>query len=183
MAVYGPVPGLKWRTSELWVLNRWVFNFCVRSTPLRGGLAIQCFALVSFLFCLFRFLTAHNWNYCLWVIYTYFYCVEKIQCCKKNWAFSTKIIQCIKDLMHVNKLWIQLWVQSWSCDIHKRACVRLTDTFFEIPTGCWSVCSARLTPINTNHSSPSPLCLRNQTRQKKSISSKHVWLRMKCRQE
>ena len=39
MAVYGPVPGLKWRTSELWVLNRWVFNFCVRSTPLRGGAA------------------------------------------------------------------------------------------------------------------------------------------------
>ena len=29
-------PGLKGRTCELWVLDGWVFNFCVRSTPLRG---------------------------------------------------------------------------------------------------------------------------------------------------
>ena len=28
MAIYGPAPGLKGRTFELWVLNKWVFNFC-----------------------------------------------------------------------------------------------------------------------------------------------------------
>ena len=36
MAIYRPAPGLKGRLFELWVLNRWLFNFCVRSTPLRG---------------------------------------------------------------------------------------------------------------------------------------------------
>ena len=35
MAIYGPAPGLHGRTFEVWVHNRWVFNFCVRSTPLR----------------------------------------------------------------------------------------------------------------------------------------------------
>ena len=34
MAIYGPAPGLKGRTFELWVLNEWVFNFCICSTPL-----------------------------------------------------------------------------------------------------------------------------------------------------
>ena len=28
MALYGPAPGLKGRTFELWVLNRWIFKFC-----------------------------------------------------------------------------------------------------------------------------------------------------------
>ena len=37
MAIYGPAPGLEGRPSELWVLNRWLFNFCVRSTPYCGG--------------------------------------------------------------------------------------------------------------------------------------------------
>ena len=32
MAMYGPALGLEGRTFELWVLNRWVFNVCVRST-------------------------------------------------------------------------------------------------------------------------------------------------------
>ena len=33
MATYGPAPGFnEGRAFELWVLNRWVFNFCVRST-------------------------------------------------------------------------------------------------------------------------------------------------------
>ena len=36
MATYGPAPGLNGRTFQLWVLNGWVVNFCVRSTPLRG---------------------------------------------------------------------------------------------------------------------------------------------------
>ena len=30
MAIYGPAPCLKGRTFELWVLNRWVFYFCLR---------------------------------------------------------------------------------------------------------------------------------------------------------
>ena len=34
MAIYRPAPGFKGRTFTLWVLNSWVFNFCVRSTPL-----------------------------------------------------------------------------------------------------------------------------------------------------
>ena len=36
MAIHRPAPGLKWRAFELWLLTRWVFNFCVRSTPLQG---------------------------------------------------------------------------------------------------------------------------------------------------
>ena len=32
-AIYGPAPGLEGRLSVIWVLNRWVFNFYVRSTP------------------------------------------------------------------------------------------------------------------------------------------------------
>ena len=31
-----PTPGLKGRTFKLCVLNRWDFNICVRSSPLRG---------------------------------------------------------------------------------------------------------------------------------------------------
>ena len=31
MAIYRPTPGFKGRTFELWVLNRWHLNFCVRS--------------------------------------------------------------------------------------------------------------------------------------------------------
>ena len=34
-AIHGPVPGFKGRAFELWILNRWTFNFCVHSTPLR----------------------------------------------------------------------------------------------------------------------------------------------------
>ena len=37
MAIYGPAPGLKGSTFELWVLlNRCVFNSRVRSSPLLG---------------------------------------------------------------------------------------------------------------------------------------------------
>ena len=36
MAIYWPTPGLKGRTFKLCVLTRWDFNFCVRSSPLRG---------------------------------------------------------------------------------------------------------------------------------------------------
>ena len=36
MAIYWPTPGFKGRTFKLWVLTRWDFNFCVRSSPLRG---------------------------------------------------------------------------------------------------------------------------------------------------
>ena len=35
--IYRPAPDLKGRTFELWVLNKWVFKFCVRSTSLRVG--------------------------------------------------------------------------------------------------------------------------------------------------
>ena len=42
MPVYGPVPGFKGRTFEIWVLNRQVFNFCVRCTPLRGPFRRVC---------------------------------------------------------------------------------------------------------------------------------------------
>ena len=36
MAVYWPTPDFKGRTFKLCVLTRWDFNFCVRSSPLRG---------------------------------------------------------------------------------------------------------------------------------------------------
>ena len=36
MAIYGPAPSSKGRPFEFWVLSRWVFNFCIRSTPPRG---------------------------------------------------------------------------------------------------------------------------------------------------
>ena len=36
MAIYWPTPGLKGRTFKLCVLTRWDFNFCVRSSPMRG---------------------------------------------------------------------------------------------------------------------------------------------------
>ena len=35
MAVYWPTPGFNGRTSQLCVLNRWDFNLCVNSFPLR----------------------------------------------------------------------------------------------------------------------------------------------------
>ena len=35
-AIYEPVVGLTKKIFKLWVWNRWVFLFCVRSTPLRG---------------------------------------------------------------------------------------------------------------------------------------------------
>ena len=40
MAIYTPVPGLKGRTLELWDLNRWVLNFCIRSAPLRDTFGV-----------------------------------------------------------------------------------------------------------------------------------------------
>ena len=36
MAVYWPTPGYKGRTFQLCVLTRCDFNFCIRSSPLRG---------------------------------------------------------------------------------------------------------------------------------------------------
>ena len=36
MAIYWPTPGFKGRTFKLCILIRWDFNFCVRSSPLRG---------------------------------------------------------------------------------------------------------------------------------------------------
>ena len=36
MAIYWPTPGFKGRTFKLCVLTRGDFNFCVRSSPLRG---------------------------------------------------------------------------------------------------------------------------------------------------
>ena len=35
MAIFWPTLGFKRRTFELWVLNRWDFHFCIRSTQLR----------------------------------------------------------------------------------------------------------------------------------------------------
>ena len=35
MPIYWPTPGFKGRTFKLCVLNRWDFNFCVLSSPLR----------------------------------------------------------------------------------------------------------------------------------------------------
>ena len=37
MSLYRPTPGFKGRTFKLCVLTRWDFNFCVRSSPLRGS--------------------------------------------------------------------------------------------------------------------------------------------------
>ena len=34
---YGPAPGLKGRTFELWVLNRWVFDFWICTTSLHSS--------------------------------------------------------------------------------------------------------------------------------------------------
>ena len=35
-AIFSPIPGFIGRNFELWVLIRWVLDFCVRSTQLRG---------------------------------------------------------------------------------------------------------------------------------------------------
>ena len=37
MAMHSPTPGFEGRTFKLCVLTRWDFNFCVRSSPLLGG--------------------------------------------------------------------------------------------------------------------------------------------------
>ena len=37
MAIFWPTPSFKGKTFELWVINRWVFNFCIHSTPLQGA--------------------------------------------------------------------------------------------------------------------------------------------------
>ena len=37
MAIYSPTPGFKGRTFKLCVLTTWDFNFCVRSSKLRGN--------------------------------------------------------------------------------------------------------------------------------------------------
>ena len=37
MAIYGPTLGFTGRTFMLYVLTRWDFNFCVRSSPLQGA--------------------------------------------------------------------------------------------------------------------------------------------------
>ena len=44
MAIYWPTASFKGRTFKLCVLNRWDFNFCVRSSPLRepGNMARTC---------------------------------------------------------------------------------------------------------------------------------------------
>ena len=36
MAIHWPTPGFKGRTFKVCVLTEWDFNFCVRSSPLRG---------------------------------------------------------------------------------------------------------------------------------------------------
>ena len=41
MAIYLPTPAFKGRTFKLCVLIRWDFNFCIRSSPLRGHLSDQ----------------------------------------------------------------------------------------------------------------------------------------------
>ena len=40
MAICWATPGFKGRTFKLCVLTRWDFNFCVRSSPLRGFLLV-----------------------------------------------------------------------------------------------------------------------------------------------
>ena len=42
MAIYWPTPGFKGRTFQHCVLARWDFNFCVRSSPLRGAGWYDC---------------------------------------------------------------------------------------------------------------------------------------------
>ena len=37
MAIYWPIPGFKGRTIKPCVFTRWDFNFCARSSPLRGS--------------------------------------------------------------------------------------------------------------------------------------------------
>ena len=41
MAIYWFTPGFKGRTFKLCVLTRWDFNFCVRSSPLRGRVRVH----------------------------------------------------------------------------------------------------------------------------------------------
>ena len=41
-AIYWPTPGFKGRTFRVCVLTRWDFNFCVRSSPLRGTMRKPC---------------------------------------------------------------------------------------------------------------------------------------------
>ena len=39
MAICRPTPGFKGRTFNMCVLTKWDFNFCIRSSPLRGWLS------------------------------------------------------------------------------------------------------------------------------------------------
>ena len=48
-ALLWPTPHFKGRTFQLWVLNKRIFNFCVRSIPLRGGIALCVFWLFPLL--------------------------------------------------------------------------------------------------------------------------------------
>ena len=49
MATYRPAQSLKGRTFQLLVFNRLVFNFCVRSAPLRGAKVKPSIALQKML--------------------------------------------------------------------------------------------------------------------------------------
>ena len=60
MAIYWLTPGFKGRTFKLCVLTRWDFNFCVRSSPLRGSNYtwenrqwLNCTLFSSVIFCFF----------------------------------------------------------------------------------------------------------------------------------
>ena len=41
MAIHWPTPGFKGKTFKLCVLTRWDFDFCVRSSPLRGYYSVE----------------------------------------------------------------------------------------------------------------------------------------------
>ena len=88
MAIYGPTPGLKGRTFELWVLNTWVFNFCICSTPLWNGGGGDNFSSFSIDLwsCLFK--TGGGWG--MGDNYSSF-SVDLWSCLFKTWSFQSPV--------------------------------------------------------------------------------------------
>ena len=63
MAKHWPTPGFTGRTFKPCVLTRWDFNFCVRSSPLRGGcLSAWFFVYISVCYRLLSFFTLYRYT-------------------------------------------------------------------------------------------------------------------------
>ena len=99
MEMYRSAPGIGGRTFKIWFLDRWVSNFCIRSTPLRGidearfkskylrlcGSAHCCFLLLLLFLLFFHLKRGLNYSMCKQVISLSCLADQNLPyCCKKN---------------------------------------------------------------------------------------------------